>query len=784
MGLVVQCSKCNAQFKLDDKYAGKNVRCSKCQTVISVPQLHQATSDSALPVATRLPPDEPPSAKDQQRTIPAPPSAAAPAPRPAVPPVQRETPKPPTNACAFPPIRVGEAPSPFSPEAKIDATAAGTTQTPSGQKTSPSGVNLPMLLAGGGVAALLLIVGVAGYLMWNSDSPSSSPSILAKGPSATSDNDDAVSVEGDAELVLNWGEADRQNASVVIDDQRKKIPSGGAIRYPLSVGDHRVVLQRRGYDQLEVIVSLKEGDTHTYTPKWEKSLVATRGEQMATFGNSAALTPRGFMNWRQDFETAQRDAAAEGKQIMLVFAGSDWEPLTQRVARRLLGTYDVMQRLKTEFELVVIDFPKTVSGFNVVPDHDQNRHLRQKFGVRSIPTLVLTDAEGVPYAIEKLADLSVDAFFSKLETLKGQRIQRDELIAATTQGDDIERLNACAEACEWLAEHEMTHFHMRLIESWLRRAEADDPENGQGLHEVIYFAHWMNQIIHAGKNAPQKQQEIAKALLDWGQERKFKDPDRAANMYLVAAQIVLAFDADLATELVTDGIRYSPTEARLKEALIGFAGFVKNRNELGSGTGFAIAEGGYVLTNHHVIKGGRRIVIRRPDMEADIPVEVLAKDPERDLALLKVPQEIADQFVPLSIVASPLSRGARVAVFGYPLGTAVGAGLKLTTGVVSALPETGTEGMLVLDCTVNPGNSGGPLCDTRGSVVGVVTAKSAAGFSVESYGMAVPGSAVVQFLSQNLPNYVSGSEPTDSPLEWDAVDRKVSPSVVMIVSLR
>src|SRR5207237_6155773 len=126
--------------------------------------------------------------------------------------------------------------------------------------------------------------------------------------------------------------------------------------------------------------------------------------------------------------------------------------------------------------------------------------------------------------------------------------------------------------------------------------------------------------------------------------------------------------------------------------------------------------------------------------------EVIGGDEERDLALIQI--KVADGIMlkPLNVPGERMvSRGEKVAAFGYPLGDKVGAGLKLTTGVVSGLPEKGNNNMLVLDAKVNPGNSGGPLCDAFGNVVGVVTAKSFSTRTVESYGMALPGSDLDAF---------------------------------------
>jgi S1-C subfamily serine protease len=159
---------------------------------------------------------------------------------------------------------------------------------------------------------------------------------------------------------------------------------------------------------------------------------------------------------------------------------------------------------------------------------------------------------------------------------------------------------------------------------------------------------------------------------------------------------------------------------------------------------------------------------------------MVAQDEDRDMALIhfNVPAGMAPR--PLTLAAGrQVHRGERVAALGYSLGEFVGAGLKLTTGVVSALPELGNGLMIVLDAKVNPGNSGGPLCDAGGNVVGMITAKSISYENVESYGMALPARDLEAFLKKNLKNYQpAAAEP--KPLQWDEIDRLVSGSVFMI----
>ncbi len=191
-----------------------------------------------------------------------------------------------------------------------------------------------------------------------------------------------------------------------------------------------------------------------------------------------------------------------------------------------------------------------------------------------------------------------------------------------------------------------------------------------------------------------------------------------------------------------------------------------------------------MLTNYHVVEGPGHLVVMSPDGKQQIPAKVLAQDKERDIALLQVESELLADVAVLDLAQGQIGRGKPVAAFGYPLGTDFGAGLKLTTGVVSALPEAVNDDLILLDCRVNPGNSGGPLCDKHGKVVGMVTAKSLASERVDSYGMALPAETLVDFLTTNLPGY-SYTEPASSSdqLEWDQVDRQVSPSVLMVMKV-
>ena len=155
-----------------------------------------------------------------------------------------------------------------------------------------------------------------------------------------------------------------------------------------------------------------------------------------------------------------------------------------------------------------------------------------------------------------------------------------------------------------------------------------------------------------------------------------------------------------------------------------------------SGSGFIITKDGYVVTNHHVIENATTITVTLTSGES-YPAELIGSDEENDVALLKI--DAADLPVVSIGDSDDLQVGAQVAAIGNPLGELTNT---LTVGYVSALDrEINTDGtpinMLQTDAAINSGNSGGPLFDMYGNVVGITTAKYASS-SIEGLGFAIP----------------------------------------------
>lgn len=140
-----------------------------------------------------------------------------------------------------------------------------------------------------------------------------------------------------------------------------------------------------------------------------------------------------------------------------------------------------------------------------------------------------------------------------------------------------------------------------------------------------------------------------------------------------------------------------------------------------SGTGFFISRGGYVITNHHVVRSCRGITLSGPMARA--PAVLVAHDAAYDLALLKTvasPPGIAS----LSSMKQPLRRGDPVVIIGYP-GNAwkTGQSVMRQAHILNTHGPRGEEKWMEFSDALEKGNSGGPLLDVSGNVVGVVAAK-------------------------------------------------------------
>lgn len=159
----------------------------------------------------------------------------------------------------------------------------------------------------------------------------------------------------------------------------------------------------------------------------------------------------------------------------------------------------------------------------------------------------------------------------------------------------------------------------------------------------------------------------------------------------------------------------------------------------GMGSGFIINTDGYILTNYHVVEGSNEVTVTLSD-EREVTASVVNYDEDQDLAMIKINEDIEVPGVVELGDSDALQTGEEVLAIGSPLSKELS--YTLTKGIVSALnrsveTESGVSSNLIqTDTAINSGNSGGPLINTKGQVVGINTLKASDG--AEGIGFAIP----------------------------------------------
>jgi hypothetical protein len=189
----------------------------------------------------------------------------------------------------------------------------------------------------------------------------------------------------------------------------------------------------------------------------------------------------------------------------------------------------------------------------------------------------------------------------------------------------------------------------------------------------------------------------------------------------------------------------------------------------GSGTAFLVAPD-LLVTNRHVIQSCAAIDVYTP--EGKRPAQVQVADAAVDLALLRVP---GLRGMPVRLRSPRTIRlGETVFVFGFPLSGSLTSGGNFTSGLVSGLRGLhDAPGDIQITAPVQPGNSGGPLLDAAGQVIGVVKAKldamkaaKAIGDIPQNVNFAISAPTLVDFLVRHRVGFVNGSvNPTTAPID-------------------
>lgn len=192
--------------------------------------------------------------------------------------------------------------------------------------------------------------------------------------------------------------------------------------------------------------------------------------------------------------------------------------------------------------------------------------------------------------------------------------------------------------------------------------------------------------------------------------------------------------------------RASPAVVNITTQVLVNSFFFGAYPEEGSGSGFVWDEAGHIVTNYHVVENADSLSVNFGN-DTSLPAEIVGIDPQNDLAVIKVDQ-LPETIQPLELGDSDALQVGQLAIaIGNPFGQFQ---RTLTTGVVSALNRTiqtdnkVLRGAIQTDASINRGNSGGPLLDSSGRLIGVNTAIFSPTGTSAGVGLAIPVNKVKQ----------------------------------------
>ena len=199
-----------------------------------------------------------------------------------------------------------------------------------------------------------------------------------------------------------------------------------------------------------------------------------------------------------------------------------------------------------------------------------------------------------------------------------------------------------------------------------------------------------------------------------------------------------------------------------------------------SGSGIAIGTK-LIATNHHVVDGATNLAIYFPDTDKEYRAEVVTVDETHDLAVVKVVDPTFNGFnnIKYGFKSEVEDVGMGVFVLGYPLVQSMGTEIKLTTGVVSSRSGfQGDQSQYQISAPVQPGNSGGPLFNDNGELIGIVSAKHTEAENV-SYGVKL---SHLKTLASNVEGVNLNRSSQISNLSLSEKCKSVIPCTVMVLA--
>ncbi len=232
--------------------------------------------------------------------------------------------------------------------------------------------------------------------------------------------------------------------------------------------------------------------------------------------------------WTTNFKDAKESAAAEKKDIAILFTASDWLDLAKAFDKKILNQQEFLDSASAHYSLLRLDFPKNVSNQSKQTT-TQNQLLMQAYRVRGLPTLVLTDSLGRPYAITGYNDADLGSWLQEFNLLRQTRKKRDQLFDEAKDAKGVERAKLLARAMPNLPGNLAARFYRNILNEIITL----DPDNQTGrvgqyklLIADVRYVDQMQKL--AVKGDDKKMLELSDQYL---KEAKLEGPERQSVLF-------------------------------------------------------------------------------------------------------------------------------------------------------------------------------------------------------------------------------------------------------------
>jgi len=274
--------------------------------------------------------------------------------------------------------------------------------------------------------------------------------------------------------------------------------------------------------------------------------------------------------WTEDYDAAKAQATEQDKDLLLDFTGSDWCGWCIKLVDEVFSKDAFKTYADDNFVLVELDFPRDKSKLSDATQA-QNAKLKDQFGIRGFPTIILTDNQGRPYARTGYQRGGPEAYVEHLDELQQIRVERDEHLAAAEDAQGLEKAKHLHAAMQSVGGDLATQHYSGVVNQ-ITKLDADNEAGLKKYYEDIVTAKSQRKVIQQVMQTAQTDPAGSIAALDEliGSEGTLASVKQEALAIKSQIQLVLLKDKETAKATLIQAIEADPDSemaAQLKQAL-------------------------------------------------------------------------------------------------------------------------------------------------------------------------------------------------------------------------